>query len=171
MILFCTYFRPGRNQIEEWTARRGQVAGSLRDGLGPSDLQDVEHNEGRGFPGGQHWTREARWCRSQQQPPRNRLRSGLLRLPGAGLGSGPGAAVFYTNCCGYARPWLRPLQLRRRWRHGGAQDWPSVVLWASPGKAAYGEFRRHQGYLVQGSQGGQETVLWKCFLSFLERES
>ena len=63
-------------------------------GFEPSDLRDAKRNLGwvAKLPGWSAWTLETRRRHSSPVPPRSRLRNGLIRLPGAGLGSGPNAA-------------------------------------------------------------------------------
>lgn len=71
--------------------------------------------------------------------------------------------LFAADCCS-VRPWLRQLYPGQPWRNGGAQDCPSALLGAGPGKATLGKARRDQ---AQGSRkpprgGSSRLWLWVC---------
>lgn len=122
--------------------RRGQVAGSRGAGLDLRIFRTSSTTRGR-LPGGQHWPPEGCRRRSSRSPPA--AGAAVVRsVAGCRFGFRTERGVLAAACWGSARPRPRPLGLGQPWRHGGAQDCPSVVRGAGFGGAAQGEFRRGQ---------------------------
>lgn len=73
-------------------------------------------------------------------------------VAGCGFGFWTERCVLGAADCGSAWPRPRWLYPGQPWRHGGAQDGPSAVSGAGPGKATQGECWRDQGSSAQGSR-------------------